>query len=213
METDRLINVLVTHDHPLVAAGLATTLRAQSGMRVAVEGIDAIDGNIDVVAADYRRGLSWATQGHRNAAGRQPGAVVVITDQLRERDVRSALDAGVQGYLLLGCRTDEIVDAIRAAARGARYLCGDVANRIADSLAHESLTNRESDVLNLVASGLCNKTIASRLDIAVGTVKTHVKAILAKLEAKTRTEAAAIALRRGLVDDSEPITSRLLRTH
>lgn len=205
MEVDREISVLVMHDHPIVAAGLAMTLRAQSGMRVSIDGVDPAEGGFDVVATDYRRGLSWATQGRRSAAGRQPGAVVVVTSQEREHDVRSALDAGVQGYLLLGCRTDEITDAIRAAARGARYLCGDVANRIADSLSRESMTNRETDVLQLLSRGYCNKTIASRLDIAVGTVKTHVKAILAKLEAKTRTEAAAIAMRRGLVDDHAPL--------
>jgi len=98
---------------------------------------------------------------------------------------------------------------VRAAAQGRRFLCHAAAQEVANSLTNEALTARERDVLLLLAQGRCNKTIASHLDIAVGTVKAHVRTIMSKLKASSRTEAACIAVARGLlpeprVDDVTP---------
>jgi two-component system NarL family response regulator len=191
------IQVLVMHDEPLVALGLTTALRQQPDFQVSVHGIDPDPAVTDVVIADYRGGVAWALQARKHA--HPLCRVMVITTIDREREVRAALEAGVHGYLLLGCQLHELAEGIRSVARGARALCAAVTHRLADSLIHEALTRRELDVLQLIAEGRGNKAIASGLEIAVGTVKTHVKAILGKLDASSRTEAAAVAARRGLV--------------
>jgi DNA-binding NarL/FixJ family response regulator len=193
---DRL-QVLVMHDAPLVALGLAGALRQHPDFAVSVHGIDADPSAADVVIADYDGGVAWALQAREHA--HPTCRVMVVTTIDREREVRAALEAGVHGYLLLGCQLQELADGIRSVARGARSLCAAVSDRLADSLIHEALTRRELDVLQRIAEGRGNKAIASDLDIAVGTVKTHVKAILGKLDACSRTEAAAVAARRGLI--------------
>jgi DNA-binding NarL/FixJ family response regulator len=130
--------------------------------------------------------------------------VLVMTTHDREHDIRRALEAGVHGYLLLGCPIQELIAGVRALARGSRYFCLAVAQRMAESLTREALTPREADVLRLLVRGQCNKSIARQLEIAVGTVKAHVKAIMGKLDASSRTEAASVAARRGLIDDPLP---------
>jgi DNA-binding NarL/FixJ family response regulator len=116
-----------------------------------------------------------------------------------EADVQRALQAGVGGYLLAGCSLDELVIAVRTVGRGGRHICDRAANVAAQSLMRTPLTAREAEVLRLMADGLSNKRIAIRLDIALGTVKAHTKAILSKLEAASRTEATAVAEQRGLI--------------
>jgi DNA-binding NarL/FixJ family response regulator len=119
-----------------------------------------------------------------------------------------AMEHGVHGYLLLSSPVDELVAGVRTLLAGSRYICIPVARRMADSLMRERLTARESDVLQLLARGLCNKSIANRLGIAIGTVKYHVKAIMGKLEASSRTHAASIAAERGLVGEATSTQSQ-----
>jgi DNA-binding NarL/FixJ family response regulator len=117
--------------------------------------------------------------------------------------VRGALEQGVHGYLPLDRGIDEFVHGVRTVARGSRYLAPSTAQCMADSLTREALTAREAEVLDLLACGECNKSIARQLDIAVGTVKAHVKAIMGKLDASSRTQAVSVAAQRGLVSMSE----------
>jgi DNA-binding NarL/FixJ family response regulator len=124
--------------------------------------------------------------------------IVVVTQRDRESDIRHALELGVQGYLSLGCGLEEMAEGVIAVHRGRRHLGQSAAHRIAESFGHQALTSREIDVLRLVVAGYANKMVANELEIALGTVKCHVKSILEKLGAKTRTEAAAVAQRRGL---------------
>lgn len=210
------IKVLVLHRDALVASGLAATLRE----RPEVELVDAQAGTCeaasrpsehraDVVVADYENGLALivsdrARRSLRHAAN---ASVLVVTQRESEREIRHALERGVRGYLVLGCSVDELVDAVRTLHRGVRYVGAAAARRLADSVACELLTARETEVLRLVVEGHGNKTIANRLDIAIGTVKTHLKAIFQKLEASSRTQVAAVAERRGLLaipDDGPP---------
>jgi DNA-binding NarL/FixJ family response regulator len=211
MQTLGVIRIRVAHEDPIVAAGLAAVLREQCDFAVTVgplpsEVVDAASAlefrHPDVVVSDYCSALAHL------AAARSAGAalfasfsgkVMVVTQHDREWDVRTAVHAGVRGYLLQSCGLDELVKGVRALRRGSRYLCDPVAGLIADSVTHEQLTTRETEVLDLIVRGMCNKTIASDLGIALGTVKAHVKIILAKLDASTRTHAAAVATRRGLV--------------
>jgi DNA-binding NarL/FixJ family response regulator len=106
---------------------------------------------------------------------------------------------GVHGYLLRGAGIEDLVQAIRTVGRGQRFLSPSVAQRMADSMARESLTERETEVLDLLAAGYGNKIIASLLGITAGTVKTHVQAVMGKLNAASRTQAVSIAMRRGMV--------------
>lgn len=211
------IQVSVKYVDPLVAAGLTTVLSQQVDMEVVEDTGEAVepgaatrpaDRPAQVIVADYARALSLAA--HREAqrrhhpahAGARPAMkVLVVTPHDREHDVRSALEAGVDGYLELGCDVGELVSGVRQLARGARYLSPMAAAHIASSMGRSTLTCRELDVLCLVARGHSNKAVANRLDISEGTVKAHMKAILGKLNANTRTEAANIALQRGLIGE------------
>ena len=214
-----------------LASGLTATLREQSdvelvGAQAWVCGVAPRPGErrADVVVADYENGLALIASARartslRSAAGAN---VLIVTQRESEREIRHALEHGVRGYLILGCGVDEIVDAVRTLHRGVRYVGAVAARRLADSVACELLTARETDVLRLVVEGHGNKTIANRLDIAIGTVKTHLKAIFQKLEASSRTQVAAVAERRGLLaipQDRAPrslvlaprVTPRLIR--
>ncbi|MCW5625704.1 MAG: response regulator transcription factor [Burkholderiales bacterium] len=205
------IDVLVMHENPLVAAGVVATLGARPQFDVRLhDSRTAPPGQEyrpDVVIADYHAGLDLIGRAGRERLGGRAHMprVLIVTTLDREWEIRSALEHGVHGYLLMNCALDELIEGVQTLSLGSRYLCVAVARRIAESVGHEALTNREIDVLRLVATGLCNKSIATQLDIAVGTVKAHVKSILEKLNASTRTQAAAVAARRGLIRErAEP---------
>lgn len=205
--------ILVMHPDPLVCAGVVAALRQHSHFEVIVEGpgndrMDAPD--IDVVVTDFSLAMELAGATDQRT-GRPLGKVriLVLTASDREADIRRAISAGVHGYLLLGCPLSELVDGVATVASGARYLSQAVAQRIAESLTHPELTSRELGVLQLVATGESNKAIARRLQIEVGTVKSHMSTIMAKLGAASRTQAAGIAVARGLLDVSSPMPSAL----
>ena len=150
-----------------------------------------------VLVADYDTGLALARQPEH--AGLRRPSVLIVTQLDKEWEVRLAMDAGVHGYVLQSCSQDELLKAVAALAQGQRYLSESVTRSVADSLSRENLTGRETDVLQLLAEGCCNKSIARRLGIGVGTVKTHVKGVMHKLDATARTHAVVVAARRGLI--------------
>jgi two-component system NarL family response regulator len=127
--------------------------------------------------------------------------IMALTSNDREADIRRAVEAGVHGYLLLGGPLSELIEGVTTVAHGVRYLGRSVAQRMADSLTRASLTSRETEVLRLVMTGESNKAIARRLNIELGTVKSHMTAIMTKLGATSRTQAAGIASARGLVEE------------
>jgi DNA-binding NarL/FixJ family response regulator len=207
MGTAEQFTVLVAHEDPIVSMGLVAALSQQADFKVTAVDRDIADLDAmvrqhcpDVVVADYQRGLACLRKGAERQRPRDDSEkVVIVTSRDRELEIRSALQLGIRGYVLLGTSLAEFVEGVRAVARGAHFLSRSVAPRIASSLAHNALTKRESDVLQLLVEGHVNKQIATELGIANETVKCHVKAILEKLEASTRTHAAAIAMKRGLV--------------
>ncbi len=196
------VTVAVAHRNPLVQAGLTACLATETDFHVDVfDHLDQVSvAEADVLVADYETALAlfgcpaWQTA----RLGYRRPRVMVISHRDRETEIRHALDLGAQGYLHLDCAIDEMIFSVRALHRGQLHLDRAAAIRVAESLNRQVLTARESDVLGLIAEGHVNKTIATRLGITVGTVKAHVKGILAKLGARTRTEAAAIAQRRGM---------------
>lgn len=194
--------VLVLHAQAIIGYGLGAALGGLPGLEVRVAmpelaGVDPADA--DVVVCDYDTGLRLAQTGRRARPGQRTARLMVLTGEDREHAVRHALECGVHGYMLQGGPVAELVDGVRALASSQRFLSLAVAQRMADSMARESLTGRETQVLELLACGQCNKSIARELQIAVGTVKAHVKAIMAKLDASSRTQAVSVAAQRGLV--------------
>ncbi|SEK25673.1 DNA-binding response regulator, NarL/FixJ family, contains REC and HTH domains [Roseateles sp. YR242] len=193
------IQVSVAYTDPLVAIGLSTVLSQQVDIDV-VETDGRPAQGPHIVVADYERGLNLVASRTSPRERHAPAPkVLVITANDREHEVRSALEAGVEGYLELGCNVQDLVSGVRQLARGSRYLSAMAAQRIAASMARSTLTDREQQVLGLVSRGKSNKGVALALDISAGTVKAHMKAILSKLDAETRTEAASIAMERGLI--------------
>ena len=190
--------VHIMHADPVMTVGLhailaelpelrvSTSLRQPEGQRVA-----------RVLVADYDTGIALARRPMPEAL-RNP-AVLIVTQLDKEWEVRIAMDAGVHGYVLQSSSPEEVQKAVAALAQGQRYLTESVTRSVADSLSRETLTGRETDVLQLLAQGCCNKSIARKLGIGVGTVKTHVKGVMSKLDATARTHAVVVATQRGLI--------------
>jgi|tagenome__1003787_1003787.scaffolds.fasta_scaffold20875508_1 DNA-binding NarL/FixJ family response regulator len=200
----RRSNILVIHPDPIVCAGIVAALRPNPRFEVLIHGVDALGTDalhFDVIIADYRNALRLTDARARSALRVGEPRILALTSDDREADIRRAIEAGVYGYLLVGGALDELVDGVTAVANGLRYMSMSVAQRMADSLTRASLTSREIEVLQLVATGQPNKSIARQLGIELGTVKSHVSAIMAKLGASSRTHASRIAAARGLVEE------------
>jgi two-component system NarL family response regulator len=201
------IRVLIVDDHPLLRDGLAAIVAAQPDMTLVAEGCngrEAIDlhqeHRPDVTLMDLRMpgmgGLEAITAIRRLSP---EAGIIVLTTFDGDEDVFRALRAGARGYVLKDMDRSEILAAIRAVSRGERYLPPDVSDRLAERMASPALTDREVQVLELVARGLRNSEIASTLSITEGTVKIYVKKILHKLDVTDRTEAVTVALGRGII--------------
>jgi DNA-binding NarL/FixJ family response regulator len=198
------IKVLIAHSDPLISAGLSARLREQRDFEVAVCNPESSVSHstvshfpsTDIVVADYDSGLRLT--GFKSA---HTGRVMILTHSHSETNICNALKQGIRGYLLLGCSLEDLIQGIRSMHIGGTALDPLVASRIAERMQQQALTKREEDILGQIMLGLCNKKIASNLTLAVGTVKTYVKSILRKLDAASRTEAVAIAQRRGILGE------------
>jgi DNA-binding NarL/FixJ family response regulator len=204
------IRVLIVDDHPMVREGLKALVGTQSDMEVVAEAGTSQEAislfqrlSPDVTLLDLRlpnaRGAEVISALLRLRPG---GGIVVVTVYGGDADVRSALDAGARGYILKDAPREEIFAAVRAVAAGRIFICRSAADRLAASAYSEKLTDREAEVLELITQGRSNREIARALDVSVGTVKTHVHNILAKLEVRDRAGAVSAALQRGLVRQS-----------
>lgn len=196
------VNVVIAHTDAIVRAGLAALLGAGGDMQVSMAGADpALHAGADVIIVDHRGGLEYMRRCANAHHGETPARVLIVTQLDREWEVRTAMMAGVHGYLLQNADAEQLLTAVRTLSRGMRYLSADLSRCVADSFTRIGLTSRETDVLQLLAQGQCNKSIARELGIGVGTVKTHVKGLFDKLGATARTHAVVLATRRGLVGD------------
>ncbi|WP_188695255.1 MULTISPECIES: LuxR C-terminal-related transcriptional regulator [Silvimonas] len=203
------LHVAVAHRNPLVACGIKGLLSSAPDIIVSIHPVEWVEARrftgVDVIVGDYDTACLFLQR--LRGGSRYPGSaprVLLLTVRDNERDMRNAFDLGVHGYLLIDCDADVLEESIRKLAAGHRYLSDALSRRLVDSLSRAALTAREQDVLALLANGNCNRDIASTLGISLGTAKTHVASILDKLEADTRTRAAAIARDRGLVTVSAP---------
>jgi len=201
--------VWVVHADEVLAAGIRAVLGSADEFEVIPkwsEGDASPAGkhahSANIIVADYRTGLRLM------AGPKTNGSVLIVATSDGEMYVRRALQAGVRGFLLHECRSAELIEAVRTLSRGGTALSASVGARIAESMAYEELTPRESAVLRGLMRGSSNKAIARELAISIGTAKSHVKAILSKLKAASRTEAVAVAQRRGLSHHSDELPTR-----
>jgi len=210
-----LIRILICDDHPVVRDGLVAILETQPDFEIvgaAGDGREAVAEALarqpNVIVLDLEMPGMDGVEALRAIRARDPAArVLVFTAFDTDERILSAIQAGAQGYLLKGAPREELFHAIRVVHAGGSLLQPAVASRLirqasrgpASSLP-EPLTEREIEVLQLIAQGLQNKEIAARLTISERTVKFHVSAILDKLGAGNRTEAVALAHQLGLVE-------------
>jgi DNA-binding NarL/FixJ family response regulator len=211
------IRVLIADDHAVVRQGLRTFLELQDDIEVVADACDGeeavsatFDGRPDVVLMDLMMpGLDGIEATRRILRERPATRVIALTSFLDDEKVLPAVRAGAAGYLLKDVEPEQLVRAIRTVHGGEALLhpaaTATVMRELADHAepadeADLGLTGREREVLALVARGLPNKLIARELGIAEKTVKTHVSSILAKLGVTDRTQAALLAVRRGLVE-------------
>ena len=213
------IRVILADDHPVVRDGLAAIVNQQPDMQVVAEAGDGDEAiqmyrahHPHVMVLDLRMPRRDGASVVQQILAEDPKArLLIMTTYDGDEDIFRSLSQGAKGYLLKDAPRQEILSAIRAVSADQPYTSSAVAAKAIRRMALPSLTQRELDVLQQLAQGRSNKEIARRLHITEGTAKTHVKAILTKLDAISRTEAVAVAHQRGLVhlERRLPVNRRL----
>jgi NarL family two-component system response regulator LiaR len=206
-----VISVLIADDHPFVRHGLRTYLETLDDMEVVGEASDGVEAVElaertlpDVVLMDPVMPELDGVEATRRIRDASPATrVIVLTSFDDDERVFPAIKAGATGYLLKDVRPADLAEAVRKSSRGEALLASSVAARLMQEVSGErpasaGLTERELEVLRLIARGLSNKLIAHELVVSEKTVKTHVSNILAKLHLADRTQAALYAVREGL---------------
>ncbi len=199
--------VLIADDHPVVRAGLAAVIGQQPDLEVVTEaenGERAValyrEHRPDVVLMDLRMPVMGGVDAIRIITEEFPEArILALTTYEGDGDIRRALGVGARGYLLKDMLLTDVITAIRSVLRGERVIPVGVASRLAEYPERSDLTEREIEVLQLVARGFSNKEVAQAIGRMDETVKIHLKNIFAKLDVADRTGAVTVALTRGLI--------------
>jgi DNA-binding NarL/FixJ family response regulator len=219
------IRILVVDDHAIVRQGLCLFIEVQEDMEIVGEGTNGVEAvelarrtQPDIVLLDLVMPEMDGIQATSRIIEQSPNSRVIILTSFGEEDkVLPAIRAGAQGYLLKDIAPNELVKAVRDAHRGDVQLHPEIARKLMSAVAtgempaesrtstgaFDELTEREREVLGLIADGLNNRQIAEKLFISQKTVKTHVSGILSKLGLADRTQAAIYALRHGLPADKK----------
>ncbi len=201
------IRVLIAEDQSLVRRGLVAIVNMEECALVigeAADGAEAVEMwrrlRPDVVLMDLRMPETDGLDAIRLIRAEDPqAAIIILTTYDHDEDVYAGLRAGARAYLLKDVQPEELFKCIRAVHRGETYLQSKIASKLALRVQEEALTDREVQILGLLAEGKSNKGIAQTLFISESTVKTHLKSLFTKLDATSRAEAIAFAARRGLV--------------
>lgn len=209
-----MIRVLLVDDHEMVRLGVSSYLSFQSDVEVVGEAENGEDGyekamalRPDVILMDLVMEVMDGIESTKKILKEWPEArILIVTSFIDDEKVYPAIEAGASGYLLKTSTAHEIANAIRKTYNGERVLEPEVTTKMMEQLSnrnrhvlHEELTNREQEILLLIAQGMSNQEIADELFITLKTVKTHVSNILAKLEVEDRTQAAIYAFKHGLI--------------
>ncbi|MGM0174273.1 response regulator [Enterococcus devriesei] len=209
-----MIRVLLVDDHEMVRLGVSSYLSIQNDIEVVGEAENgeegyekALDLRPDVILMDLVMEVMDGIESTKKILKDWSDAkILIVTSFIDDEKVYPAIEAGASGYLLKTSTAHEIANAIRATFKGERVLEPEVTTKMMEQLSnrnrhvlHEELTNREQEILLLIAQGMSNQEIADELFITLKTVKTHVSNILAKLEVEDRTQAAIYAFKHGLI--------------
>jgi DNA-binding NarL/FixJ family response regulator len=203
----QLIRILCVDDHRIVREGIASLIDRQPDMRVvasAASGEEAIDlffeHQPDITLMDLQLGVMDGISAIKIIRRRSPDArIVVLTMRRGDEDIHRALEAGASTYLMKDMISDDLIRVLREVQAGAHPMPADVEARLAERAMSRTLTDREVQVVELVAQGMRNKEIGVSLGITETTVQVHVKNILAKLKVQDRSGAITAAIRRGII--------------
>ena len=206
--THNLIRILTVDDHPVLRKGLAALVNAEPDLKLVAEasnGKEAVEAfrshQPDITLMDIQMPGLDGIQAIESIRSEFPEArIIVLTTYTGDIQVVRALKAGARAYVLKGHVLDELLDTIRAVHAGKKRIPPDVAAELADHATDDALTEREVDVLRLIAAGNGNKQIADALSISEATVKSRVTNILSKLAANDRAHAVTIGLKRGIIE-------------
>jgi DNA-binding NarL/FixJ family response regulator len=206
-ERAEMIRVLIVDDHPVVRFGLRTMLESEENISVTGMAGSAKEALLevqrvrpDVVLMDLRMPEMEGTEAISELRRIQPDIrILVLTNYESDEDILRALQAGAMGYLLKNTPQEDIVQAVEMVYENKRCIPPSIAQRLLETVGRKELSQRELEVLTLVAMGLSNKEIAQNLFISDKTARNHVVSCLTKLGANDRTEAATTAIRRGLI--------------
>jgi DNA-binding NarL/FixJ family response regulator len=201
------ITILTVDDHPLIRDGLAAVIGREPDMRVVAEACDGEEAleqyranQPSIVLMDLRMPVMDGVEAIQAIRGEFPGArIIALTTYEGDEDIYQALAAGASGYLLKDMLRTELIEVIRKVHQGFRGIPQTIAAKLAIHTPRIGLTQRELEVLRLMAEGKSNPEIAAALGRAEGTMKIHVQNILQKLGAADRTQAVTLALRRGII--------------
>ena len=205
--TDQTIRIMVADDHPIVRSGLVLMIDYTPNMETVAEannGLEAValfrQYRPDVTLMDLR--MPEMSGADAIAAIHQEfteAKIIVLTTYDGDEDIYKGLKAGAKGYIFKNAPVDEIIRAIKTVYEGKKYIPPEVGEKLSERLNRPQLSNRELDVLKLVAQGKTNQQIATELYISESTVKYHINGVLSKLGVSDRTQATLIAIKRGIV--------------
>ena len=206
--THNLIRILTVDDHPLLRKGIAALVNAEADLKLVAEasnGKEAVETfrshQPDVTLMDLQMPEVDGLEAIVAIRREYPDArIIVLTTYTGDMQVLRALRAGARAYILKGQVHKELLDTIRAVHAVQKRIPPEIAAELADHATDDQLTEREMDVVRLIAAGNGNKQIADQLSIGEATVKSHVTNILSKLGANDRAHAVTIALKRGIID-------------
>jgi len=206
--SEQTITLLIVDDHPILRAGLAAIIQGEPDMKIVAEasnGVEAIEcfrrhrpqvtlmdlqmPEMDGVAATTAIRAEWTA-----------ARIVMLTTYRGDVQALRALKAGASGYLLKSMVRTNLLEAIRSVHTGLQYIPREIASELAAHVTDESLSGREIEVLQRIAAGSSNKSIAAQLFLSEDTVKSHIRNIMGKLSANDRTHAVTIAIKRGIID-------------
>jgi DNA-binding NarL/FixJ family response regulator len=201
------IRILVVDDHHVVRQGLVALLNIIPDIEVvgeASDGLQAIDLHKilqpDITLMDLQLPNLGGVDAILKIRATDPAArFIVLTTFDGDEDIFRSLQAGAKAYLLKGMTVDELVSTIQAVHSGRTLISPAIAEKLAERMSTQALTNRELKVLERIVAGRANKEIASDLQISEATVKSHINSLLGKLGVSDRTHAATVALQRGIV--------------
>lgn len=207
MKKQTAIRILSVDDHPLLHEGIAALINNQPDMQLVAEASNGRDALKqfrqhlpDITLMDLRLPDISGIEAMISILQEFSAArIIILTMSEGDVEIKRALEAGARAYLLKTMPPKELVEIIRRVHKGKKHIPAEIAAQLAEHLGEESLTGRETEVLQLIGGGNRNRDIANQLFISEETVKVHIKHIMEKLNASDRTEAVAIAIRRGII--------------